>query len=102
MKKMVGKLEGLILFFYCLVPFFSLFSHVSSSPFVVFAGGGVVGGDRCLFLHNSRHTRRRMVSPSCLILPTKLAGLLVCVPDISRLLNSPVRRSTMHQDETNG
>lgn len=58
-------------------------------------------GDRCLFQHNSRHTGRRMasVSPSLSSSPGWQASLFV-FPDIRRHLNSPVKCSTMCQDET--
>lgn len=78
MERMEGKLvkrtDRLFFTFWCPLP---LFTHVSYFPL-----WSLLGGDRCLFLHNSCNTRRRMasVSPSCLILPIRLAGLLVCVP----------------------
>lgn len=56
---------------------------VASVLEVLVGKGG--GFDRCLFLHKSCSAGRRMasVSPWCLILPSRLAGLLVCVPVIS-------------------
>lgn len=64
----------------CYPSWWFLSVYTSTSPF--FSSVVIVGGDRYLFQHNSCHTRRRMasVSPSRLILCTRLAGLLVCVP----------------------
>lgn len=68
------------------------FSALCLSSSVVIVGPDrrwVVGGgrrlDRCLFLYKSCSARRRMasVSPPCLILSTRLAAVLVCVPVIS-------------------
>lgn len=95
------NMESVIHLFYCVGPSFSPFpSSLCLCPTSVVIVGGC---DRCLFQYNSCHTGRRMapVFPYSLILPTRPAGSLVCALDIRRRLKSPIKCSTMLQEESN-